>query len=73
MLSEKLGFRGICLRNFRVAETFLKKAANAGFTLYEIGKMVYRNDDDEPYCSELEKVVLQASDMYLSMKENFPF
>lgn len=26
-LREKLGFREICLRNFRIAETFLKKMA----------------------------------------------
>jgi hypothetical protein len=41
-LREKLGFREICLRNFRIAETFLKKLTKAGFTLYEIGKFVYR-------------------------------
>ena len=54
MLSEKLGFREICLRNFRIAETFLKKAANFGFTLFEMGKMLYRSDDDDqPSRSEL--------------------
>lgn len=45
MLESKLGFRQICLRNFRVAEIFLKKAAAMGFTLYEIGKMLYRTED----------------------------
>ena len=45
-LRERLGFREICLRNFRIAQTFLKKMARAGFTLYEIGQMMYRKDDD---------------------------
>ncbi len=33
-LREKLGFREICLRNFRVAQIFLKRLARAGFTLH---------------------------------------
>ena len=33
-LKEKLGFRPICLINFRIASIFLKKLAKAGFTLY---------------------------------------
>ena len=33
-LREKLGFREICLRNFRIAQTFLKKMAREGFTLH---------------------------------------
>lgn len=75
MLSQKLGFRPICLRNFRVAETFLKQAAQIGFTLYEIGKMIYRTEDyeeDTPKTrrSELEKVVLQAENLYLNIIED---
>ncbi len=46
MLREKLGFREICLRNFRIAEVFLKRMASAGFTLHEIGEMVYRKEID---------------------------
>ena len=45
-LRERLGFREICLRNFRIAQTFLKKMAESGFTLYEIGEMMYRKDED---------------------------
>ena len=41
-LREKLGFREICLRNFRIAQIFLKKMAKAGFTLYGIGSFLYR-------------------------------
>ena len=51
-LREKLGFREICLRNFRIAEMFLKKMAKAGFTLYEIGKSMYREDDSDCDSSE---------------------
>jgi len=34
LLREKLGFREICLRNFKIAQIFLKKMAAEGFTLY---------------------------------------
>lgn len=46
-LREKLGFREICLRNFRIAQIFLKKMAKAGFTLYEIGSFAYRVEDSD--------------------------
>lgn len=49
-LRKKLGFREICLRNFRIAQTFLKRMAVEGFTLKEIGEMMYRKEeysDDE--------------------------
>jgi hypothetical protein len=50
-LREKLGFREICLRNFRVAQIFLKKTAKAGFTLHQIGKFVYREEEDSDWSS----------------------
>ena len=66
-----MGFRSICLRNFRIAETFLKKAVVLGFTLYEIGKMVYRTEEEDETTkvnrSELEKVVIQAENLYFDM------
>jgi hypothetical protein len=43
-LSEKLGFREICLRNFRIAQITLKKCARQGLTAYQIGSIVYRDD-----------------------------
>ena len=81
-LREKLGFREICLRNFRIAEMFLKKMAKAGFTLFQIGQSVYRDDDSD--CdsteegeeekkiavSELEKLVLEAEFIYNTVKNN---
>ena len=36
-LQNHLKFRDICLRNFRIAETLLKKCAKEGLTLYQIG------------------------------------
>ena len=49
LLREKLGFREICLRNFKIAQIFLKKMAAEGFSLYEIGSKVYRMDDDSDF------------------------
>jgi hypothetical protein len=43
-LKEKLGFRDICLRNFRISETLLKKCAKAGLTLKQIGSIIYRKE-----------------------------
>ena len=37
ILSSVLNFREICLRNFRIAETLLKKGAAAGLSLFDIG------------------------------------
>jgi len=46
-LKERLGFREVCLRNFRIAETVLKKCAKEGFTPYQIGTIVYRREPPE--------------------------
>ena len=43
-LSERLGFREICLRNFRIAEIVLKRCAKEGLTAYQIGLIVYRSE-----------------------------
>lgn len=75
MLESKLGFRQICLRNFRIAEIFLKKAAAMGFTLFEIGKMLYRTEDYEAdenakqKRSSIESLVYQAENLYLNALE----
>lgn len=42
ILEETLGFRDICLRNFRIAETFIKMAASMGFTIQDMARMMYR-------------------------------
>lgn len=74
MLADKLGFRQICLRNFRLAQIFLKKAAAFGCTLYEIGKMIYREgdpyDDEEnkkKNRSKFEELVRQTENLYFNM------
>lgn len=42
-LQKHLKFREICLRNFRLAEILLKRCANNGFTLYQIGMKLTKN------------------------------
>jgi hypothetical protein len=40
---KKLEFRKICLRNFRLSEILLKKCAQEGLTLYQIGYLIFLN------------------------------
>jgi len=35
-------------KNFRIAELLLKKGASSGLTLYEIGDILYRMDENIP-------------------------
>ena len=84
-LKEKLGFRPICLRNFRIASIFLKMMVRAGFTLYEIGQFAYRPDNDSDWSdsednkskpskkeesSDLEKLVKEAETIYFTVRDN---
>lgn len=46
-LNSRLGFREICLRNFRIAETVLKRCASEGLTAYQIGQIMYRSEPTE--------------------------
>ena len=36
LILDKLKFRKICLRNFRIAQTLLKEGAKEGLNLYQI-------------------------------------
>jgi len=54
-----LGIRAECVKTMKITTTFLKKAAAAGLTLYDIGSMASRTLLEEP--SELEKMVDRAS------------
>ena len=47
LLTSKLKFRKECIKNFKIANIFLKKAAEAGLTLYEIANIMYKTDPDE--------------------------
>ena len=61
-LKNNLNMRSRCLRNFRIAETFLKKCAEAGLTLGRIAKLMYRSN--ETARSDLEKFVEQTEFIY---------
>ncbi len=67
LLRDKLGFREICLRNFRCAGIFLKRCAQGGFTLFEMGNFLYRAEDEngdyeEP--SQFEKLLEESENLY---------
>lgn len=60
MLEEAFKFRPQCLRNMRISSTLLKKGADAGLTLAQIGQILCRPDDDEEQPSLLEQIVKKA-------------
>lgn len=57
LLEENFKFRPICLRNMRVSNMLLRKAAEAGLTLAMIGQILCRPDEDMDEPSLLEKMV----------------
>jgi len=57
-LLRNLGVRFACIQTMKISSTLLKKAAEAGLTLYEIGSMASRTVLEEP--SELERMVAEA-------------
>jgi len=59
-LLSDLGVRPECIKTMKISTTFLKKAAAAGLTLYDIGSMASRTELDKP--SDLETMVQQARD-----------
>ncbi len=69
MLKKYLKLRPACLRNYRIAETTLVRAVQAGFNLFEISKIFYKLDPEGPY-SVLEKIVKKAEEIYSVVKTN---
>jgi len=61
-LLQQLGVGPECIRTMWITTSFLKKAAAAGLTLYDIGTMASRTLPEEP--SELEQMVEQASGQF---------
>ena len=47
VLEKTFKFRPKCLRNMRISSTLLKKGAEAGLTLQQIGEILCRPDDDD--------------------------
>ena len=70
MLDNLFKFRKICLRNIRITGIILKRGAEAGLSLHQIGKMLCREDDyeDDPEPSLVEKMVKRAQDMARNMR-----
>lgn len=62
MVKCRLNIRKKCLRNFVAANILLKNAARQGFNLFEIGKMVYRVNEEEP--SLLQRLLKKTKDSY---------
>jgi len=60
LLEDNFDFRPICLRNIKISGMLLKKAANLGLTLSDIGTILCRPDEDDSLESHLEKIVKQS-------------
>jgi len=56
-IEKHFNVRPICLRNMKICSLLLQIAAQRGLTLFEIGKIICRPDDDETKPSTLEQLV----------------
>jgi len=56
------------LRNFRIAETVLKKFALAGLTIHEIGTFMYR--DDPEIESPIEAIIKETEEFVETMRSS---
>jgi len=65
-LSRHFKFRDICLKNYRIAGTVLKKFSAAGVTLHEIAKFIYRDDPEVP--STLEGLIKKTEEFVETMR-----
>ncbi len=70
LLSQKLDIRKECLLNLAIAEIFLKKCVSFDYNLYEIARMMYR--DNEDIRSDLEKIVERSQFMFLTLSKSLP-
>ena len=58
-----------CLKNVRVSSLLLKKGAAAGLTLFEIGSLIYRKNEQP---SVIEKIIKQAGSNFTRLKTKVP-
>eukprot|EP00828_Plagiopyla_frontata_P022867 TRINITY_DN2943_c0_g2_i1.p1 TRINITY_DN2943_c0_g2~~TRINITY_DN2943_c0_g2_i1.p1 ORF type:complete len:332 (+),score=64.11 TRINITY_DN2943_c0_g2_i1:1284-2279(+) len=58
LLSSKLKFRKACLRNFKIAGIVLKRCAEEGLTLFDIGQIIYKEDPDE--LSIIQQIIVRV-------------
>lgn len=68
MLCTKLSLRKKCLQNFYLAEILIKNSAKKGFTLYDIGNMIYKNDEDDEKETDIQHLIEQTKDIYKIVK-----
>ena len=61
LLKKRVHIRKKCIRNFVAAHILLKKAALMGFSLFQIGEMVYRTKEDQP--ALLQKIVKKTREI----------
>ena len=46
MIEKEVNIRDICLRNFIISTIILQRGALAGLTLFDIGTILYREEED---------------------------
>lgn len=68
LLCSKLRLRKKCLQNFYLIEILIKAAAAKGLNLYEIGCMIYRNDEDDEKPSEINHLIEKTRYIYNIVK-----
>jgi len=68
-LKDTMPFRDKCLRNIRISTTLLKKGAEAGLSLYNIGSMLYRQGYEDNL-SIIEKTLEKAFSIYKTLNES---
>ena len=70
VLCTKLSLRKKCLQNFYLVEILIKNAAKKGFTLYDIGNMIYKNDEDDEKETDIQNLIEKTKYMYRILKFN---
>jgi len=68
LLCSKLELRRKCLQNFYLAEILLKIAAKKGFTLFEIGNMIYKDDEDDNKNTDIKNLIEKTKYIYKILK-----
>jgi len=60
LLCQNIKLRDLCLKNYRISNLVLKIGASYGLTLYDIGRIIYREGFEESP-SVLETLVAKAN------------
>ena len=68
LLCTKSSLRKKCLQNFYLVEILIKNAVKKGFTLYDIGNMIYKNDEDDEKETDIQHLIEKTKDIYKIVK-----